>query len=103
MEPAALGKRNTDLESLELIDGEVMNRNFEHDLSPVSGLGLDTERELVVDDGDKVSGHLQHITSRLVFYYVIFTQYSIHRAICRPSDCPMERPRADIRTRDRRI
>ena len=42
------------------------------------------------------------LTANLGLVLVIYL-YSIHRAICRPSDHSVVRPRAEIRTRDGRI
>ena len=41
--------------------------------------------------------HLHTVNLGPVFYYLLYL-YSIHRAICRPSDSLGERPRAEIRT-----
>ena len=45
---------------MELINGEILDRNLEHDLAAVLGLGLHAQPELVVDDRHQVRGHLQY-------------------------------------------
>ena len=49
-----------------------------------------------------ISLFFTYITANLGLVLLIYL-YSIHRAICRPSDHSVRRPRAEIRNRDGRI
>ena len=60
-----------------------------------------TEIHILLDP-DKYIFIIFLLTANLGIVLVIFL-YSIHRAICRPSDHSVVRPQAEIRTRDGRI